>query len=396
MKSKSQLVYGLVVALLLSCEDFPAAPNADQILDGPIEGLTSTEQALFLKGDAAFNDEIFTVAKGLGPLFVANSCGGCHAGDGKGHPFTTLTRFGQSSPSGNDYLHLGAPQLQNRAVPGHQPETIPSGATFSKFTPPANTGLGYLDAVTDADILSMADPDDLDGDGISGVPNWVTMKNYLTARTGHIEKNGKYIGRFGKKGSTYDLTQQTAQAYNQDMGISSSYERYDTFSGLEMDPEVSYETVASIVFYLKTLKAPIQRDEENAEIIAGKNIFAQIQCATCHRPELKTGHSPVAVLANKTFYPYTDLLLHDMGPALDDKYTEGSAQTYEWKTPALWGLGLSKNSQGGNYFLLHDGRASSIEEAIIQHGGEAENSKKGFQALTENQKSQLILFLESL
>ena len=113
-------------------------------------------------------------------------------------------------------------------------------------------------------------------------------------------------------------------------------------------------------------------------------------------PELKTGASELSVLSNKTFLPYTDLLLHDMGPGLNDGYTEGSAIAAEWKTPALWGLGLSRNSQGGNYFLLHDGRAGSIEDAILQHGGEAETSKKNFNSLTQAEKESLIKFLESL
>ena len=113
-------------------------------------------------------------------------------------------------------------------------------------------------------------------------------------------------------------------------------------------------------------------------------------------PTLQTGPSPLSVLANKQFHPYTDLLLHDMGPTLDDGYTEGFALTSEWKTPALWGLGLSKDSQGGTYFLLHDGRATSIEEAILLHGGEATQSRDNFDQLSNADKLLLIKFLESL
>ncbi len=140
----------------------------------------------------------------------------------------------------------------------------------------------------------------------------------------------------------------------------------------------------------------VPRKEDNSEVKAGKQLFQKIQCASCHRPELKTGYSPIAVPSFKTFQPYTDLLLHDMGAALNDGYTEGSATTAEWRTPPLWGLGLSKNSQGGKYFLLHDGRAKSIEEAILLHGGEAQNSKALYQALSPQEKQQLIQFLESL
>ena len=111
---------------------------------------------------------------------------------------------------------------------------------------------------------------------------------------------------------------------------------------------------------------------------------------------MKTGSSPIAALSNKTFYPYTDLLLHDMGAGLDDGYTEGSATSSEWRTPALWGLGLSKNSQGGQYYLLHDGRATSIEEAILLHGGEGDLSKEKYKSLSSDEKKKLIQFLESL
>ena len=125
----------------------PQTPANDSILDGPVEGLTNEQNALFLRGDVAFNDEVFTSQTGLGPLFVATSCGSCHAGDGKGHPFTTLTRFGQTDTFGNQFLQRGGPQLQDRAIPGFTPEQIPAGTAFSKFTPPANTGLGFLEAV---------------------------------------------------------------------------------------------------------------------------------------------------------------------------------------------------------------------------------------------------------
>lgn len=386
-----------IVALVLSCKKItPKGPKDNELLDGPIEGLTDAEKDQFIKGDIAFNDEIFTPSNGLGPIFVANSCGSCHAGDGKGHPFTTLTRFGQKDSTGNHYLLLGGPQLQNRAIPGYTPEVIPSGATSAKILPPANTGLGYLDAVSDQDILLMSDPNDSDGDGISGVPNWVSVPGYCQYRQNSIAMNGKHIGRFGKKGAAYDLLQQTANAYNQDMGINSSYEYIDTYSKLPVDPEVNNVTVQNVVFYLKTLKAPIQRDPEDADVKAGKNIFGSIDCEKCHRSELKTGTSPIKVLSNVTFHPYTDLLLHDMGPELDDHYTEGSAQTSEWRTPALWGLGLSKNSQGGQYYLLHDGRATSIEQAIQLHGGEALQSRTKFENLSSTEKTQLIKFLESL
>jgi len=390
---------GLIIAVVIiqACSKLqPAAPADEEILDGPVAGLSYDQNRLFLDGDVAFNDEIFTVQTGLGSLFVATSCGSCHAGDGKGHPFTTLTRFGQTDSTGNKFLHLGGPQLQNRALPGYTPEQIPAGATFSKFTPPANTGLGFLELVSDADILAMADPNDINADGISGVPNYNHLPAFITPFHNAIPRNDKYIHRFGKKAAAYDLLHQTVNAYNQDIGITSTFESKDVYSGLDIDPEVSDNTLRKVVFYLQTLKAPIQRNQNDATVLNGKNIFIQTGCENCHKQTLKTSFSNIAPLSNKTFHPYTDLLLHDMGPVLDDGYTEGSAKTSEWRTPPLWGLGLSPNSQGGQYFLLHDGRAKSIEEAIQLHGGEAATSTTKFNQLNAADKTSLLKFLSSL
>ncbi len=382
---------------IISCEEIiPAAPGDNELLDGPVNGLSHAEQAQFLAGDIAFNDEIFIPESGLGPVFVATSCGSCHAGDGKGHPFSTLTRFGQTDETGNQYLEQGGPQLQQRAIPGFTPETIPDGATFTQLMPPANTGLGFLDVVADADLLAMTVPFVFNGDTISGVPNWVTPPSYSTLRNGAVEQGGKYIGRFGKKGSTYDLLQQTAKAYNQDIGIASTFEPIDTYSGIATDPEVSDKTIQDVVFYLKTLKAPIPRNQTNTDVLAGKQLFQDIGCTNCHKPELQTGYSPIMALSNKTIAPYTDLLLHDMGPLLDDGYTEGTALTNEWRTPPLWGLGLSPNSQGGQFFLMHDGRAHTIQAAIEMHGGEAASSRDQYLQLDQKEVDQLIKFLKSL
>lgn len=391
------LFIGLALFMTTSCEDIlTQEPEMENILDGPIDGLSSSESLEFLEGDVAFNEVVFTAETGLGPLFVATSCVSCHAGDGKGHPFTTLTRFGQSDASGNQFMHLGAPQLQNRAIPGYLPEQIPSGATSAKFMPPANTGLGFLAALTDAQILANADPFDSNNDGISGVPNYITPPSFFTPKWFHQENNGKYIGRYGKKAAAIDLLHQTVNAYNQDMGITSSFSPIDTYTGLEIDPEVSNRTVNSVVFYLRTLKAPLRRNQNDAEVQAGEALFSNLKCAECHKPQWTTPNSDIAGLSNKTFYPYTDLLLHDMGSGLDDGYTEGQALTSEWRTPPLWGIGLSKKSQGGQYFLLHDGRARSIEQAILMHGGEASNSKNAYQQLTSGEKQKLIKFIESL
>lgn len=385
------------IAIMQACTKLqPSTPADDELLDGPVEGLTYAQSRQFLAGDVAFNDEIFTTQNGLGSIFVATSCGSCHAGDGKGTPFTTLTRFGQTDSTGNQFLHLGGPQLQNRALPGFTPEQIPAGATFSKFTPPANTGLGFLELVSDADILAMADPNDANADGISGVPNYEYLPSFIQPFANAIPRNGKYIHRFGKKAAAYNLLHQTVNAYNQDIGITSTFAPKDVYSGFNIDPEVSDVTIHNVVFYLQTLKAPIQRTQNDAEVLLGKNLFTQIKCGSCHTPQLQTAFSNVAALSNKTFFPYTDMLLHDMGNGLDDGYTEGSAKTFEWRTPPLWGLGLSPNSQGGQYFLLHDGRAKSIEQAIQMHGGEALQSKNNFMQLSQTDKNVLLKFLKSL
>lgn len=388
----------MLFALLLSaCSKLePAAPADDELLDGPVEGLTGEELARFLRGDVAFNDDVFHAGNGLGPLFVATRCGSCHAGDGPGHPFTTLTRFGQSDASGNKYLDQGGPQLQERAVPGVQPEMVPTGAPSAKFLPPLNTGLGFLDAVSDADILAWADENDADGDGISGRPNRVYHKPYSPLRPNTVEQDGLVIGRFGRKAAAYDLLQQTAQAYNQDIGVVSLFEAIDPYTHEEQDPEIATSTVHDVVFYLRTLKAPIQRDANDPDVIAGAQVFQAIGCGKCHRAEFTTGQSAIPALANKSFRPYTDLLLHDMGPGLDDGYTEGTAQPAEWRTPALWGLGLFPDSQGGSYFLIHDGRAHSIEEAIGMHGGEGQIARDAFNALSSEGRANVMSFLQSL
>ena len=386
-----------ILPLLFSCELLaPQEPEEYELLDGPVDDLTMAEAKRFIAGDVAFNDQIFTIETGLGPIFTGTSCVSCHAGDGKGHPFVQFTRFGQSFPGVNEYLKLGGPQLQNRAIPGYLPETLPPGASHTSLIAPIVTGLGFLDAVRDQDLIDMSDPYDLDGDGISGRVHWNTRPNYVKDRPETVSLDGKYISRFGKKGRMYDLLHQTADAYNQDIGITSYFEPYDTYSGDKLQSEIDRQTISDVVFYLKTLKAPIPRDEDNADVIAGKALFGDIQCAACHKPSLNTGYSPIEAISFKEFHPYTDLLLHDMGPDLDDGYTEGYAYSYEWKTPALWGIGLSKDSQGGQYFLLHDGRARSIEEAIVYHGGEAEKSKKLYLGLSQTEKDQVLTFIESL
>lgn len=389
----------------------------DDVLDGTIEGMTPSQVRQHFAGDEEFARR-FTVADGLGPIFVATSCEQCHVGDGKGHPSFNLRRFGRMDAAGFDPLSaFGGPQLQHRSIPGYPAERVPSAATgVAAFTPPAVTGLGYLDAIEDATLLALADPNDTNGDGISGrlqlhePTELVTTALALEARgspdagaRGTLV-SGMHIGRFGKKALTVNLLHQTVGAYHEDMGITSDLLPEDLFnpeagsraSDGAPDPEVSSATVANVVFYLKTLRVPPRREADHPEVLAGEELFEQVGCAGCHVPALTTGASEIAVLDRVEFHPYTDLLLHDMGPGLDDGYTEGVASTSEWRTAPLWGIGIQESFQGGEAYYLHDGRARTLREAIGWHDGEGATSRDAFDALSSEDQERLLRFLRSL
>lgn len=400
------VIVSAVIFFAAACADLlPPEPEPESVLAAPIEDLTSQQFKNHIVGDEEFG-RIFGTIDGLGPTFVSNSCETCHVGDGKGHPLTTLTRFGRYNNGVWDpMISQGGPQLQNRAVTGYPAEQIPAEATgVTRLMPPAVTGLGYLAAVTDATILAMADPNDDNGDGISGVPNYIDPPDYFEPMPSHQPLNGKYIGRFGRKAGAVDLLNQVVNAYIEDMGITSDFRIRDNFNvqaglftGDEVDdPEVSAAVVNNVVFYVRTLKAPPRRNENDPDVIAGEKIFKQINCSGCHVPSLVTGPSDIEALNSKTFYPYTDLLMHDMGYELDDGYTEGTAATSEWRTTPLWGIGLAEDSQGGAPFYLHDGRANTLEGAISFHGGEASQSREAFKNLSSDNKEKLMKFLMSL
>ena len=413
----TRLLGCLLLVAATACDTFaPDGPPEEQLLDGTIEGMPGSQLRQHLVGDEEFGRR-FTVENGLGPVFVATSCEQCHVGDGKGHPVFNLTRFGTLGVNGFDPLtQLGGPQLQHRSIPGYPPETVPGEATgVSEFTASAVTGLGYLDAVDDATLIALADPDDADGDGISGRLQLHPPSELIEAALALAAQSavpfthgtlvdGQYIGRFGKKALTVNLLHQTVGAYQQDMGITSDLLVEDLFNPLAgnrasdeaPDPEVSSSAVANVVFYLKTLRAPSRRDVSAAEVVAGEQLFGQIGCASCHTPTMRTGRSEIAVLDQVEFHAYTDLLLHDMGPELDDGYTEGRALTSEWRTPPLWGIGIQENFQGGQAFYLHDGRAQTFEQTIGLHGGEGAASRSAFQALSDADKTRLVRFLRSL
>lgn len=369
---------------------------------GPIDSLTNSQTILFSHG----NDQFFgirTSATGLGPYFVANSCGACHSSDNRGHPFTILTRFGQTDSTGNKFLAEGGPQLGTNNLPGYTPEQIPAGATSSRLIAPITAGVGFLEAVPDTEIINMARRNANNPDGVRGHPNYNTLPSNIPVLSGSVPRaDGKYLCRFGRKGAAYSLIQQVAQAYNHDMGITSSYLPQNPYNYLDQSapapssPEVNNDDFNSVVFYVRCLQTPNQRNAGDPTVQHGNQLFVQIGCESCHKQSLTTAYSPVAGLSNQTISPFTDLLVHDMGPALDDGYTEGNAKTSEWRTTPLWGLGLARNVQGGNIFLMHDGRAHSIEEAIQLHGGESALSSARFAKLSSSDKNAIIVFLNSL
>jgi len=380
----------------------PDMINPENGLCGPID-LTSQQTILFSQG----NDQFFanrTSATGLGPYFVATSCGSCHSSDNRGHPFTILTRFGQTDSTGNKFLAEGAPQLGTFCLPGYTPEQLPAGATSTKLIAPITAGVGFLEAVPDSEIIAMADSNVNNPDGVRGHPNYGTIPSYVTPLYGAIPRaDGKYICRFGRKASVYNLFEQVANAYNHDMGITSSYMPVNPYNYLEQavpvagsSPEIDNTTFYSVVFYVTALQTPIQRTPNDPGVIQGQRVFANIGCANCHKQTLTTGYSVTAGLAYQTIHPFTDLLVHDMGHGLDDGYTEGDAKTSEWRTTPLWGLGLAPGVQGGTYYLMHDGRAHSIQQAIQLHGGEAAVSAGRFATLSANDQAALIQFLKSL
>ena len=391
------------IATFTACSKLlPSMIDPSEGLCGPVS-LSSSQTILFSQG----NDQFFanrTASTGLGPYFVATGCGSCHSSDNRGNPFTILTRFGQTDSTGNKFLAEGGPQLGAFCLPGYTPEQIPSGATSSKLIAPITAGVGFLEAVPDSEIIAMAAANANNPDGVRGHPNYGTIPAYATPLNGAIPRaDGEYICRFGRKAAIYNLLQQVATAYNHDMGITSTFMPNNPYNYLDQanaspptTPEIDNATLNSVLFYVTCLQTPVQRTPNDSTVLYGNRVFVNIGCETCHKQTLTTGYSPIDALSNQTFNPFTDLLVHDMGPGLDDGYTEGSAKTSEWRTAPLWGLGLAPNVQGGYTYLLHDGRAHSIEQAIQMHGGEAATSAKRFNNLSQTDKDALIKFLKSL
>ncbi|MDZ4865369.1 MAG: di-heme oxidoredictase family protein [Gemmatimonadota bacterium] len=388
------------LALTLGCEQLttPAA-EPDDLFDAPIDGLSSRELSAFLRGDEEFGRP-FSAGEGLGPLFNNTSCAGCHSGDGRGNLSNRLTRFSQ----GTDLLfEVGGPQLQDKSLPTALPERLPPGVQVSVRLPPPVFGAGLIEAIPDAAILANVDSLDADGDGISGRPNWVTPPAYLPA-TEPGAGPGLRIGRFGRKAQVSALLQQVTEAYQQDMGITSDFipaENYGPGAAASTiaadrvaDPELPADVVLTVTNYLRMLAAPAPGRIAGSRLV-GDSLFETIGCATCHVRTFQTGVSPIPAVAGRTVTLYSDLLLHDMGAGLADDRPDGSADGREFRTAPLWGLRLMRSFLNGQALLLHDGRARSVEEAILLHGGEATAARDQFAALTPLGRAALLDFVGS-
>lgn len=373
---------------------------------------------------------------GRGPLFNNVSCSSCHIADGRGKvpgagDSSVSTLFRISLPGVDAH---GAPtpvpgygdQLQNRAIFNvfkeadvtvnytEQTFSFSDNSTYRLRFPvytvtntytsfPSNVmlsprvaapvfGLGLLEAIPENDILAHADENDADGDGISGRPNYVW--DFLMART--------VLGRFGWKANQPTLLQQVALAYNQDIGVTTSMFPVENSFGQPQydnrmdDAELSDSLLQATVFYIRTLAVPVRRNLNAPEVQAGKQLFFAARCNKCHIPDQRTAvNVAFPAISNQLIHPYTDMLLHDLGDELADNRPDFRATGKEWRTAPLWGIGLTQRVNGHNNYL-HDGRARSLMEAIMWHGGEATQSREMVKAMNAADRNRLLKFIESL
>lgn len=409
-------------------------------------GLTADEQTDFGVGNSFFRlswvtaPSSTTARDGLGPYYNAVACASCHFKDGRGRPpaFDGETARGlllrfctdgtQANGSSNTDPVYGG-QLQDNAILGQIvkgkfniltqdiTETLADGTVITLKNPTyqlvdlgygptaANLkvspriasqiiGLGLLEAVPDNTILAFADAADSNGDGISGRPNYVY----------DIQSNSQKLGRFGWKANQPNVRQQVAGAFSGDMGITSFlFPNENCPPGVDCSsipnggsPEITDANLDKIALYSRSLAVPARRNHDKPEVLRGKKTFEAIGCTACHIPKMQTGNDySIVNFRNQTIRPYTDLLLHDMGPALADNAPDFLATGSEWRTPPLWGLGLIQ-TVNGHTNLMHDGRARNITEAILWHGGEAQTAKTKFKQLTTKEREELLLFLNSL
>ncbi len=272
--------------------------------------------------------------------------------------------------------------------------SLPADYFLSPRLAPPIVGLGLLEKIPESTILSFQDPNDANGDGITGKANYVFDS---------VDKKVE-IGRFGWKANSATLLMQIASAYLQDMGITSYALTKESADGQpqmnavhgDVYPELVDSLLNYVLFYVKTLAVPARRNITDNDVQRGQALFAQINCSGCHRPTIQTGIDETAgYLSNQRIHPYTDLLVHDMGDGLADDRQDFLATGREWRTAPLWGIGLFSITNGIPYYL-HDGRANTIEEAILWHGGEAQKAKEQYMNLSKTDRNKLLKFLNSL
>lgn len=400
----------------------------------PAPNLSAADLQAHNVGDTQF-EQVFVTAPaslnpGLGPVYNNSSCIRCHPSDGRGRVPADINSFSSffyriSLPgTGINNAPVEVPgfgiQAQNHAISGFQKEmdfkvvwteisetladgtiiklrkpvysienpytTLPGNVLISPRIAPPVFGMGLLEAIPESDILARTDPNDSNGDGIRGIANYVW--NPFTQKT--------ELGRFGWKANTSTIMIQVAAAYHEDMGITSYVFPYDSPNdGLSDDPEISNNILDKVILYCQTLAVPAARNVGNPQVENGYGIFNRINCSSCHVPKQRTGYSSISVLSNQTFYPFTDMLLHDMGEGLSDGRPDFLANGRQWKTRPLWGIGLQQIVNSHTEFL-HDGRARNITEAILWHGGEAQSSRNAFKSLSTNDREDLLKFLNSL
>ncbi len=395
---------------------------------------------------------------GLGPIYNARACQRCHLKDARGRPpldadENAVSMFLRVSVPGDPFDPRMAgvegyvathpdptygTQLQNFATPGLTPEyrlgityaeqpvdlagdetallRVPTysadqlgygplapGAMFSPRVAPQMPGLGMLEAIPAADILALADEDDADGDGISGKAQVVWSDEF----------SKPMLGRFGLKAGAPTVRAQSAGAFAGDMGLSNvlhpggfgectpaqtacAAAPDGQEDGIRDGYEVGTDALDLVAFYARNLGVPARRHLDDRDVLRGKQIFYETGCVACHTPKFVTARTdPKTAQSFQLIWPYSDVLLHDMGPGLADNRPEGRASGSEWRTPPLWGIGLTERVAGHSFFL-HDGRARSLLEAVLWHGGEAQAQRDAVVAMSPADRAALIRFLESL
>lgn len=385
---------------------------------------------------------------GLGPLFNTNGCQNCHIKDGRGHapregdtnavsmlvrlsiPALTPEQKKRVIIEGVIPEPIYGGQLQDFSLSGAKPEgqihisysekkvqlsdgdvvtlrkphlsikelaygAMDKNVLMSARVAPPMIGLGLLESIPESTILEFAKKQQQDNNGISGKAN----------RVWDAKNEALVLGRFGWKAGQPSLMQQNAAAFNGDLGLTSNLFPKDDCTQAQTiceklphggTPEVSDKILNFVEFYSQHLAVPIRRNVKDPQVIAGQRIFKDIGCESCHQSNIKTANiTNRPALSNQTIHPYTDMLLHDMGEGLSDNRPEFLADGQEWRTPPLWGLGYLQEVNGHTE-MLHDGRARNALEAILWHGGEAQQSRDDVVKLSTQDRNALLAFLASL